>query len=126
MKLNSIFKKAFFAAAIIWSVSASGQQTNQEKIQAKWNLSKFVFEKPSPNSSEIQNQLRNIIITFEKDNMIVSKMAEGCEQFIKSGHYILNGDTIIIGNDKAEVLLLDEHQLKINITGQGVLHFNKN
>lgn len=126
MKLNSIFKKVFFATAIIWSVPVSGQQTNQEKIQAKWNLSQFEFEKPSQNSKEIQKEIRDIIITFEKSNMIVSKRTEGCEQFIKSIHYSLNEDAITIGNDKAEVLLLDEHKLKIKIAGQGVLHFTKN
>jgi hypothetical protein len=126
MEINSIFKKAFFAMTIICSVSAFGQQTMQEKIQTKWNLSKFEFENPSPNSAEVQNQLGNIIIIFEKDNMVVSKKIGGCEQFIKLVHYNLNGDYITIGDDKAEILLLDEQQLKIKVKGQGILHFTKN
>ena len=106
-------------------MSALGQQTNQEKIYGKWKLEEFEIEKHFSNSDKIQNELKDIILSFEKGVIVISKRNECVDQFIKSGPYSLSGDNLIIGEDKGEILLLNDQQLKIRVEGQAILYFIK-
>jgi len=124
MKLSALLPKLFICVFLVVGGS-SFAQLPQEKILGNWKLEKFEFEKPSRDSQRIEKELENVTIRFDRDCVIISKMKNGVEQFIKSGSYSIDGDKLTLGKDQAPVLLLNSEQLKIKVPGQGVLYFLK-
>jgi hypothetical protein len=124
MRTFSNFPKIFTGLVLLCAVPAFGQQTNPERITGTWSFEKFEFEKPYPDSAQVKSELKGVIFCFDKSVLTISKIEKGREGFIKSGPYSLQGEKLIIGEDLAEILLLDNNQLRIK-TFQGILYFSK-
>lgn len=100
-------------------------QSNSEKIKAKWIIEKFEVEKNTPNAIQAQKDLQGVCLTFGDEQLIISKMTETCEDVINKGPYLLSGNSLTIGKDQADVILLSQKQLSIKIPGQGILYLSK-
>ena len=124
MKPFSILPKIFTGLVLVFALPAFGQQTNQERIQGTWRFEKLELAKAYPDSAKVMNELKDVIFRFEKTTLFISGNEKISPGINKSGPYKLDGDKLIIGEDPAEILLLDDKQLRIR-TLQGILYFNK-
>ncbi len=124
MKPFSFFPKIFTGLALVCAVSVFGQQTNPERIQGRWSFEKFEFAKSHPDSARVKNELKDVIFCFDKTVLTISRKETERKGFTKSGPYNLQGDKLIIGEDPAQILLLDDKKLWIK-TQQGILYFSK-
>ena len=118
------FRQTIF---FIFSLSPilSFAQTNTEKIKAKWSIEKYEVEKNTPQALKAKQDLQGVYLTFTNEELVISKQTATSDSIIKRGQYILSGNTITLGKDQADILLLSDLDLMIKIPIQGVLYLKK-
>jgi hypothetical protein len=121
----SRFSRLLFLLILLFSASIAFGQENAEKIKARWSLDKFDPEGNSPGALKAKEELQDVFLTFSKDQLIISRKTENGDVVIKKGEYAVSGNSVILGKDKAEIILLSEKQLTIKIPGQGLLHLTR-
>jgi hypothetical protein len=124
MNTSAHFRPAFLAILLFTSTFAFGQ-TNTEKIKAKWSVQKFEPEKNTTQAVKAKQDLQDVCLTFANEELVISKRTETSDSVIKRGQYFISGNSLTIGKDHADILLLSEKQLTIKISGQGVLYLTK-
>lgn len=125
MKSVSILPKVLIGLLLSFSISSFGQAI-QEKIQGTWKVYKYEAEKEVNNSAILSSKVVGTIFTFENCNLRISTKENGVTQ--KSGEYSLIGNKLTIGVDQpaAEILLLNDTELKIKLPyHQGIIYFSK-
>ena len=120
MSASFYFRHTFFTILLLCS-TLTFAQTNADKIKAKWIVEKFEVKKNTPQTIKASQDLQGVCLTFSNEELVISKKTETCDSVIKRGPYLLSGNIITLGKDQANILLLSEQRLTINIPGQGVL-----
>jgi hypothetical protein len=100
-------------------------QGNHEKIKAKWSVDKFEVEKNTPQAVKAQQELLGTYLTFGNEELVITKKTETGESVIKKGQYTISGNSITLGNDQADILLLSDKSLTIKIPNQGILYLTR-
>ncbi len=118
------FRLSILAAATFVS-SLTYAQTNAEKIKAKWIVEKFETEKNTPQAIQAKQDLEGSYLTFEKDELTITKKTESGESLIKKGQYLVLNNSLTLGKDQATILELSEKHLTIQIPKQGTLYLTK-
>jgi predicted fused transcriptional regulator/phosphomethylpyrimidine kinase len=121
----SRFSRLLFLLILLFSASIAFGQENAEKIKARWSLDKFDPEGNSPGALKAKEELQDVFLTFSKDQLIISRKTENGDVVIKKGEYAVSGNSVILGKDKAEIILLSEKQLTIKIPGQGLMYLTR-
>jgi hypothetical protein len=121
----SRFSRLLFLLILLFPASIAFGQENAEKIKARWSLDKFEPEGNSPGALKAKEELQDVFLTFSKDELIISKKTENGDKVIKKGEYAVSGNSVILGKDKAEIILLSEKQLTIKIPGQGLMYLTR-
>jgi hypothetical protein len=121
----SRFSRLLFLLILLFSASIAFGQENAEKIKARWSLDKFDPEGNSPGALKAKEELQDVFLTFSKDQLIISRKTENGDVVIKKGEYAVFGNSVILGKDKAEIILLSEKQLTIKIPGQGLMYLTR-
>jgi hypothetical protein len=122
---TSFYFRHTFLAILLLSSTFVFAQANSEKIKAKWSIEKFEVEKNTPQAIKAKQDLQGVCLTFTTEELVVSKKTETADSVIKRGPYSVSGNSLTIGKDQADILLLSEKQLTIKIPGQGVLYLTK-
>lgn len=100
-------------------------QTNAEKIKAKWMVENFVTEKNTAQAIQAKQELSGVYLTFENNELIITKKTETGDSLIKKGQYSVLNNSLTLGKDQAVILELSEKHLTIQIPKQGVLYLTK-
>ena len=100
-------------------------QTNTEKIKAKWVVEKFEAEKNTSEANQAKQELLGVYLTFDKEELTISRKTETCDSVIKKGPYLISGNSLTIGKGRADILLLSDNRLTIKIPKQGILYLVK-
>src|SRR5687768_6542288 len=95
----------FTMVSLLFAFSAFTQNTDQEKIYGKWKVEKFEVTKTSKNADKVQEQLKEIVLKFNKNVVEILKRGECSDLFIKSGPFSLNDNIITFGVDEAVLSL---------------------
>lgn len=122
---TSVYFRQIFLAILLLASSFTFAQLNTEKIKAKWSVEKFDAEKNTPQAIKAKQDLQGVCLTFANEELIISRETETCDSVIKRGQYFVSGNSLTVGKDQADILLLSEKQLTIKIAGQGVLFLAK-
>ena len=122
---NSFYFRHTFLAILLLCSTLAIAQTNADKIKAKWIVENFEAKKNTPQAIKAIQDLQGVCLTFGNDELVISKKTGTCDSVIKRGPYLLSGNIITLGKDQADILLLSEQRLTINIPGQGVLSLMK-
>jgi hypothetical protein len=122
---TSLYLRQTIFAILILTFTTAFAQTNTEKIKAKWNIDRFEVEKNTPQTIKAKQDLQGVCLTFGNDELVISKKTETGYDVIKRGSYFVSGNSLTIGKDQANILLLSEKNLTIKISGQGVLYLTK-
>ena len=123
--ISSTYSRQMLLAILLLASSFAMAQTNNEKIKAKWSVDKLETEKNTPQAIKAKQDLQNVFLTFDNQEVVISKKTQNGDSLIKKGPYSVSGNTLIIGKDAAVILLLSEKQLTIKLPGQGVLYLTK-
>jgi hypothetical protein len=124
MRNSTCWKSIAFVFFVFLNTSIFGQ-INISQLKGKWEVEKFDEAKASDQEIQAKKDLVGICLTFHDEQMIVSKRTAIGDSVIKKGSYFLSGDTILIGKDRATILLLSQRNLKILIPRQGTLYLTK-
>jgi len=100
-------------------------QVNIEKIKAKWSIEKFETDRNTAQAIKAKQDLVGVYLTFENTELVISKRTATCDSMIKKGQYFVSGNSITLGKDKADILLLSDNDLTIKIPGQGILYLKR-
>ncbi len=120
-----VYLRQTILAVLILTSTFAFAQRNAEKIKAKWNIEKFEVEKNTPQAIKAKQDLQAVSLMFGNEELVISKKTETGDDVIKRGQYLVSGNSLTIGNDQADILLLSEKHLTIKISGQGVLYLTK-
>ena len=120
-----VYSRQTFLAIILLTSTFAFAQTNTEKIKAKWSVEKFEVEKNTPQSIKANQDLQGVCLTFDTKEIVITKKTETRDSVIKRGQYFVSGNSLTLGNAQADILLLAEKQLRIKISGQGILYLTK-
>ena len=123
--ISSVYLRQAFLALLLLASTFAFAQANTEKIKAKWSVEKFDVEKNTPQAIKAKEDLQGVCLTFDNDELVISKKTETCDSVIKRGRYSVSDNTLTIGKDQADILLLSEKKLTIKILGQGILYLTK-
>ncbi len=124
MRNSTCWKSAAFVFFVLLNTSIFGQ-INVSQLKGKWEVEKFDEAKASAQAIQAKKDLVGICLTFQDEQLIVSKRTAIGDSVIKKGSYFFSGDTILIGSDRATILFLSQKNLKIQIPGQGTLYLTK-
>lgn len=124
MNTSFYFRQIILAILVLTSTSAFAQ-TSTEKIKGKWLVAKFEVEKNTTQAIKAKQDLQGVCLTFANEELIISKKTETGDDVIKRGQYVVSENTVTIGKDQADILLLSEKNLTIKISGQGILHLTR-
>ena len=122
---TSVYSRQTFLAIILLTSTFAFAQTNTEKIKAKWSVEKFEVEKNTPQAIKANQDLQGVCLTFDTKEIVITKKTETRDSVIKRGQYFVSGNSLTLGKDQADILLLSEKQLTIKISGQGILYLTK-
>lgn len=122
---TSVYSRQTFLAILLLTSTFAFAQTNTEKIKAKWSVEKFEVEKNTPQSIKANQDLQGVCLTFDTKEIVITKKNETRDSVIKRGQYFVSGNSLTLGKDQADILLLSEKQLTIKISGQGILYLTK-
>jgi hypothetical protein len=100
-------------------------QDNSAKIKGKWVVEKFEASKDSLQAGKASQDLLGLYLTFDEKELIISKKSEDGESPVKRGQYFISGNSLTVGKDQAEIILLSETHLTISIPRQGILHLKR-
>lgn len=124
MRNSTYWKCAASVFFVLLNTSLFGQ-INVSQLKGKWEVEKFDEAKPNAQAIQAKKDLIGICLTFQDEQLIVSKRNSSGDSVIKKGSYFLSGDTLLIGSDRATILLLSQKNLKIQIPSQGALYLTK-
>ncbi len=123
--ISSVYFRPTFMVILLLASTFAFAQTNTQNIKAKWSVEKFDVEKNTPQVVKAKQDLEAVYFTFGNNELVISKKTETIDSVIKRGPYLVSGNFLTIGKDKANILLLSKNKLTINIPGQGVLYLVK-
>lgn len=124
MKTSTFLRQAVLIM-FTFTNSFAYAQDNNEKIQAKWSVDKFEIEKNTPQAVKAQQALQGTYLTFGNGELVISKKTETGESIIKKGQYSISGNSLTLGKDPANILMLSDKLLTIKIPNQGILFLTR-
>jgi len=122
---TSVYLPQTILVILILASTFAYAQTNTDKLKAKWIVEKFEIEKNTTQAEKVIQDLQGVCLTFGNKELIISKKSETGDSVIKRGQYSISGNSITLGKDQADILVLSETQLALKISGQGVLYLTK-
>ncbi len=122
---STISFRSFLFLMLMTTTATTYAQSNTEKIKAKWSVERFEIEKNTPQAVNAQQQLQGAFLTFGDEELVISKKTEAGEAVLNKGPYFISENSVTLGKDRADILLLSEKQLTIKIPNQGILYLSK-
>lgn len=123
--IASVYLRQTILAVLILTSTFAFAQTNAEKIKGKWNIDKFEVEKNTPQAMKAKQDLQGVSLLFGNEELVIIKKTETGDDVIKRGQYFVSDNSLTIGKDQADILLISEKHLTIKLSGQGVLYLTK-
>lgn len=100
-------------------------QNNGQGIKGKWIVEKFQAEANSLQSAKTARDLTGLYLTFGDEELTISRKSQTGDSIIKRGPYSVSENTVMLGKDQAEIILLSNTHLTIKLPGQGMLFLRK-
>lgn len=122
---SPIYLRLSMLALIVLAFATTHAQTNADKIKAKWLVEKFDAEKNTAQAIKASQALAGVSLSFEQEELIITKKTETGDSVIKRGPYSIAGNMLTLGKDSATIVELSEKQLTIQIPNQGLLYLLK-
>ena len=121
----SVYLRQLIPAVLILASSIIYAQTDTEKIKAKWIIDKFESERNTAETDQTKKDLSGVCLTFKNDELTITRKTATGDSLIKTGPYFISGNSITLGKNQANILLLSEEHLTIQIPKQGTLYLIK-
>lgn len=100
-------------------------QAHTQFLQGEWKFEKIELEKEVSNGSQVQKDLAGIFLNFQGPELVIFKKTSTGDSILKRGLYSVDGDKLVIGKDRANIVRLDQKQFVVRIPREGLLYLRK-
>ena len=122
---SSILFRLILILLLVSITTLTHAQSETGRIKAKWSVDRFEVENTTPQAVNAQKLLEGAYLTFGEKELVISKKTDAGEIVLNKGPYLISENSVTLGNDKADIILLSEKHLTVKIPNQGTLYPTK-